>query len=255
MAGKVKTSNIPNWKRKRWYPLIAPAVFGDKVIGETFCESPDQMIGRVAIANVMNLMGIPRRQNFTLRFRVVKVADNKGFTKPISLKMLPASVRRLIRSGKERLDLSFTAKTKEGVVLRMKPLIVTANKANNSTLSDLRRKAEEVLSGYINQNSYEAVFAAAVQSSIQREFKKTLDRVTPVKVFEIKTLEVELVNGRREIFEGDIEVKPVAKSVEEVAPVAEEKPAPKAKKPRKKKEAEAAPETTEEKDSEAPAEE
>ena len=210
MAKKSRKMNIPNWKKKKWYELVAPEIYSEKVIGEAFVESPEDLKGKVVQVNMMNLLGGPRKQSFSAKLRVEKVQGNKGLTKPIKLAMLPASVKRLIRSGKNRVDLSFTATSSDEVLLRLKPLIITKTRAPNSTLTDLRSTAVEFLTKYVEGHSYEEMFDAVSRSVIQKELKLTLEKIFPLRLVEIRVLEVELVKGIRTLPESVSVVEEVA---------------------------------------------
>lgn len=197
MAKKSGKSAIPNWKKKKWYELVAPAIYSDKVVGESLVENPDDLVGKVVTVNLMHVLGSPRKQNFSVKLRVEKVQGKKGFTKPIKISMLPSSVRRLIRAGKNRVDMSFTAKAKDDVLLRFKPLIITRSKASSAVLTDIRVKAEEYIADYCSNNGYEVIFDSVTRSTLQRELKTVLSKVYPLKMVEMRTLEVELVKGTR----------------------------------------------------------
>ena len=190
-------SNIPNWKKKRWYELVAPEIYSEKIIGEAFVEAPEDLVGKVVQVNMMNLLGSPRKQSFSAKLRVEQVQGNKGLTKPIKLAMLPASVKRLIRSGKNRVDLSFKVESKDGIVLRVKPLIITKTRASKSTLTDIRAKATELLETYAKEHTFEEMFDAASRSLIQKELKLTLEKIFPLRLVEIRVLEIELIKGVR----------------------------------------------------------
>jgi len=198
MAKKVKTA-IPNWKRKKFYELISPAIFGDKSLGDAFALAPQDLIGKVVQINMMTLTGNPRKQNFSVKFKVVKVVENKGLTKPIQLTMLDSSIRRLIRAGKERVDASFTATSKDGVLLRIKPLIITKSLTTKSKLTDIQAKTIEFLTDFIEKHSYEATFDATTRTTLQKDLKTAVEKVYPLKMVEIRVLEVELQQGTRKI--------------------------------------------------------
>jgi len=203
MGRKIKSkSTIPNWKKKKWYEIVSPSVFGEKVVGESFCEDPQSMIGKVVKVNLMNLMENSRKQTMSVKIRVVRVNDNKGFTKPIKFEMLPATIRRLVRSGRDRIDLSFTATSKDGAILRFKPLIVTKSNICSSTRTDVRKVAEDFLTNFANENNFESVFAEVARANLQRSFRKALSKVTPLKLVEIRVLEIDLKKGVRLLPEG-----------------------------------------------------
>ena len=196
MAGK-KTTAIPTWKKKKWYELLAPPIFSEKSLGETNVDTPEKLKGKVISLNMMHLLGAARKQNFQIKFVVTDVADNKGKTKPIMIKMIPSTIRRLVRPGRERLDFSFTVRSKDGILLRCKPLIITKDKTSNAKLVDVQKKLKEHIQTYAGSQDYESIFLAVAQSALQKELKIVLNKVIPMKLVEIRVLEVEKIKGKR----------------------------------------------------------
>lgn len=203
MAKTKGKAAVPNWKKKKWYELIAPQIYGEKVLGETLAESPDHVKGKVVTVNMMNLLGNPRKQNISVKLRVEKVEGNKGLTRPIKLSMSHVSVKRLIRSGKDRVDESFTAKTKAGMLVRAKPLIITKSITSNSTKTALRAKAKEFLTEYFASHTLDAIFDAITRGNLQKEMKDLLEKIYPLRMVEMRVIEVELEKGERVILAED----------------------------------------------------
>jgi small subunit ribosomal protein S3Ae len=219
------TSAIPNWKKKKWYDLVAPPIFAEKVVGETMCESPEALLNRTVEVNLMNLTENPKKQSFNMKLRVVEVRDNKGLTKPIQIEMLPAYTRRLIKGGRDRIDLSFKATSKDGVVLRVKPLIIPKSRINRSLCAGMQLACINFMTKFVIENNYETVFSEVSRSTIQKDLKRAVDKVFPTKMVEIRMIEVELVNGVRSIksesavaSDVKVEVAPVAEAVVEEKP-------------------------------------
>lgn len=197
MAKTKGKAAVPNWKKKKWYELLAPQIYGEKSLGETLAESPDHIKGKVVTVNMMTLLGNPRKQNVSVKLRVDKVEGNKGLTKPIKLAMSHVSVKRLIRSGKDRVDVSFTTTSKVGTLLRAKPLIITKSLTSNSVKTALRAKAQEFLKEYFAKSSVDAIFDSVTRGNLQKEMKDVLEKIYPLRMVEMRVIEIELQNGER----------------------------------------------------------
>lgn len=239
---KKQKSAIPNWKKKKFYDIIAPAVFSDKSVGESMCYSPEDLMNKVITVNLMNLTDNPRKQNFNIKLKVTKVSDNKGFTKPIVLTMSQSYIRRLIKPGRDRVDMSFTVLSKDGVLLRLKPLVIPKAKIKRSVNRGLLEKSVEFFTEYVGKNNFEVVFSEVTKGNTQKELKLILDKVFPTKLVEIRAVEVENIKGVRalsaeteeEVVEKTAEAPVEETSEEEV--VAEKPKKPRAKKAKPKKE-------------------
>ena len=49
--------------KKEWYPILAPKIFQNTVLGETYVYEPEQMVGKGITKNLMNLTNDVKRQN------------------------------------------------------------------------------------------------------------------------------------------------------------------------------------------------
>ena len=66
--------------KKEWYPILAPKIFQNAVLGETHVYEPGQMVGKSVTKNLMSLTNDVKRQNINIDFEVVNVQNNKAFT-------------------------------------------------------------------------------------------------------------------------------------------------------------------------------
>ena len=108
-------------KRKRWYTVLAPALFGEKILGESYVAEPANLVGKFLSLNLMNVTGDPKKQNINAKFKVVKVADGKGHTELQSFNLLPSSVKRIVRRGRDKITDSFLCVTSDKRLVRVKP--------------------------------------------------------------------------------------------------------------------------------------
>jgi small subunit ribosomal protein S3Ae len=122
---------IDTWKQKKWYKVLAPAYFGSQLLGETVAMEDDAVVGRTVTTSLMNVTGDVKKQNVIATFEVMKVNAGNGETRLKKLEIAPPSVRRMIRKGKDRVDVSLVCATKDNVIFRIKPFHVTRGKTGN----------------------------------------------------------------------------------------------------------------------------
>ena len=60
-------------KKKIWVPIKATKLFSEQVLGESFVEAPEQLMGRVASVSLMILTGDPQKQTVSVSFKVTGV--------------------------------------------------------------------------------------------------------------------------------------------------------------------------------------
>ena len=115
-------------KKKNWYKIIASKMFGNKELGETYLESPEQAMGRVLRINLKDLSGNVKDQNAYVVFKVKNINGIQLNASMIGYELTNSYVKRAVRKNANRLDDCFTIKARDGRVLIVKPLIITLHK-------------------------------------------------------------------------------------------------------------------------------
>lgn len=177
-------------KKKRWYGIVAPEEFNNKLIGETLASEPGEMVGRAVKVNLMNLYNDYKRQGVNLRMKIVSVNDDNAVCKTMGYELLKSHSRRAVRKGTDKMDDSFVAEAKDGTKLRIKPMIITRHRVSDAVVSDLRKKAHIYLSDKFKELNSIEVFESVIQTKIQKELRGSLLKTCPIGACEIRSLEI-----------------------------------------------------------------
>ena len=173
--------------KKHWYTVVAPKQFQNTKLGETCAYSSDGLLGKSLKANLMTLTNDPKRQSVTLSFRINEVVNNNCITNVTHYAINNTHIKRLIRKASNKLESSFLVKTKDNITYRIKPIILTRHRANKSTLTALRKRAQEVIQQFIAGVDSQDVFTQLITHKLQMETKNTIKKIYPVAVCEIKS--------------------------------------------------------------------
>lgn len=212
--------------RKEWYPILAPKMFQNAVLGETYVYEPQQIMGKGMVSNLMNLTNDVKRQNINIMFRVSSVQNGKAFADVIGYHMLQSSIKRMVRRNIDRIDMSFSCVTSDNKNLRLKPLLITRSATKGSVLAKMRRIAQDFLVKYVNSMTYDNFVNDIVSHKVQASLKSELNKTYPLRVCEIRCMEIV-----------DMERKLAAKAKEHVKKAEEGKAKKKSHKEAEKKEA------------------
>jgi small subunit ribosomal protein S3Ae len=239
MKGKLK---------KRWFYLVAPNVFGNQSLGETPTYAPESLVGRYVTVNLMNLTRDMRMQNINVSFVVTRVAGDKAYTNFVGYKIIPSSIKRLIRRTANKLDYAFKTITADNKKVIIKILLVTRVLSKRSVTTSLIKTAEEFLTSALKKMRYDEVVSELVSYKMQSSLKKYLHKITPLKTCEIRQMKLivkespefsvveEIPVEKKEVKAEEIkeektaeaaeakETEEVPKEVKEAAEVKEEKP-------------------------------
>ena len=184
--------------RKEWCPILAPKIFQNTVLGETYVYEPEQMIGKSIIQNLMNLTNDVKRQNINVKFKVANVQNGKAFTDVIGYYMAQSSIRRLIRRNIEKINMSFLCKTSDNKNLQIKPLLIARSATTGSVATKMRKNAQDFIVKYINSVSYDNLVNDMITHKLQASLKKDLNKIHPLRICEIRSMEIVDLEKKKE---------------------------------------------------------
>ena len=186
MAPKKKKVATTKVKKKRWFPIHAPKLFNEKLLGETYVVDESQVEGKHLTANLSTVAGSMKKQNMNVQFRVNKIEEGKAYTEVIGYSLINAAMKRLVRRGRNKIADSFLAKTKDKKVIRIKPIIITHNRGTKSVQSAVRLQIRKFVREYVFTKNADEVFADIVDIKLQKLAKDAVAKIFPIKTVDIR---------------------------------------------------------------------
>lgn len=175
--------------KKKWYDIVTSGHFDNVKVGETLLDDSNKLVGKPVAVNVMNLTGNYKQQSITLDYRVTKVEGDKGIAEFRSFRLSPSFIKRIVRRRSTRIDHSFVAKTKDGELLRLKPMIIARNHISTDLKNEIRKAATISLIKKVSSMSVDEVLGSLLALNVQRELKRELSEFCPIKLVEIRMAE------------------------------------------------------------------
>lgn len=186
-----KTDNaIVKWKKKKWYQLIAPKEYDSQVVGETLAIEKEELIGKKVAVNLMYLTKNPKKQNISVTFTITEVKDHNCSLKTSQFEIIPSSIKRLVRSGRDRIDDSFIVKSKDGVYARVKPLLITKSHQPQSIQTKIRMQATQFLREQAASMEFESFVKAIVEAKMQKSLRDVLNKAALMRNAEIRRIDL-----------------------------------------------------------------
>ena len=191
MAETKEEKKILKVKHKKWYQIIAPKLLRETVLGETLVNDQNELIGKTLKVNLMNLINDMKKQNINIKFKIKEVKENKALTEIVGFEIISASLKRLIRKGKKRVDISFICHTSDNKRIRVKPILLIKITTKGSTETSLRKETVSFLTQTLKKSSYEDILNGLVSHKLQSFLKSHLRKIYPLGVCEIRYLAIE----------------------------------------------------------------
>ena len=177
-------------KKKIWVPIRAPKLFNEQVIGESFVEAPEQLMGRVASVSLMVLTGDPQKQTVSASFKVTGVTKEGVTAELIGYKLLPAAAKKLMRRKRNKIEDSFIVETKDKKILRIKPLVITRGSTTGSVMATMRRLERAYVAKVISTSDIDQIVTDIVTKKFQHGLGMLLRHLYPIGACEIKQFEL-----------------------------------------------------------------
>lgn len=226
-------------KKKQWFQIVAPKLFNEQAVGETYLYSLSDAVGRTVKANLMNLTREIKAQNTNISLRINRVSGDKAYTEIVGYSMIPAAIKRMVRRGKTKLELSFVVETADHKKIRIKPIAVTQKLVKHSVSAGLDKAIKTAVEKNFRKSNYSVLMQSIVSHKFQGSLKKQLSKVYPLKIFEIKDMHVEKEAKAKglseEIIQQEIDAKEVKDQEEKKAEQKEAEKEEKKEKPKKAK--------------------
>ena len=223
-AKKVKVASRKikdKWKAKEWYKVHAPRMFNEVEIGETPAIDVDTLYGRTVEVTVQELTQDFSKSHIKMKFQITAVDGYDAKTSFIGHELTSEYVRRLTRRKKTKTDHVVDITTKDGFVVRIKPMSIAERRIQTSQEEAMRACMAQALIDMGKENNLSDIVKLIISGDMAKNVAKACRVVIPIKRVDIRKSEVlSAGEGEPESIMAAFE-QPKEEAVEE-APAAEE---------------------------------
>ena len=223
-AKKVKAASRKikdKWKAKEWYKVHAPRMFNEVEIGETPAIDVDTLYGRTVEVTVQELTQDFSKSHIKMKFQITAVDGYDAKTSFIGHELTSEYVRRLTRRKKTKTDHVVDITTKDGFVVRIKPMSIAERRIQTSQEEAMRACMAQALIDMGKENNLSDIVKLIISGDMAKNVAKACRVVIPIKRVDIRKSEVlSAGEGEPESIMAAFE-QPKEEAVEE-APAAEE---------------------------------
>jgi small subunit ribosomal protein S3Ae len=185
-----KASSAREWKRKVWYELYAPSMFGGTRIGETLASDPQKLLGRKVEVSLGDLIQDVSRAYLKLFFQVTRVDGEKAFTDFVGHDLAQHFLRSQVRRRATKITHILTVRTKEGREVQITVVVMTVRKISRSQVKAIRSEVVNLLLTRASERTFDQFVQEAVLGKLSADVYKVAKRYCPIRRVEIQKTEV-----------------------------------------------------------------
>lgn len=185
-------------RKKLWYSIIAPKLFGEQVLGQTIAYDANAVVGRTVLQNLMNLTNEVKKQNTNIKFEVEKVEGDQAKTKLVGYEIIPSSIKRMVRRNNIKIDMSFTIKTADNMNVRIKPLLLTKSDTVKSIATKIRRITQDMITKNAAKSQFDELMSDLVTHKLQSALRDSIKKIYPLRTCEIRYAGIEKTEAKKE---------------------------------------------------------
>ncbi len=179
------------WKSKRWFTIRAPRQpWQFKVIGETLGETPEHLMGRIYETTQNEVDGDFSKMHVKLRFRVVDTRGEDALTEYIGHALQSDYIRRQIRRHRGKVDDVVDCVTSDGYYLRVKPVVVAANRIKSSQKSQMRKLMRDTLLQFTARSTWLEVQASILSGALETTLVDAIKAIQPTRTVMIRKVQL-----------------------------------------------------------------
>ena len=166
--------------KKRWFPVLAPAIFQSKEVAQITAYEPNELIGRNLIIPMKVITGSSRDSNVNVKLHVSKVQGDTAHTESIGIFTSDAQISRTARRKVSRINSVFYASDKNDNKIKLKIILMTKDAITKSLQNELRILSEEIITKSLKKMDASSLFTSESIKKIGNSIKKNLKIVYPL---------------------------------------------------------------------------
>jgi small subunit ribosomal protein S3Ae len=189
LARKVQRK-LDKWKSKTWYNVETPEFISRTNIGVTPAEEPEQLIGRIVETTVGEIANDFTKHNTKLRLEINDVNGDIANTRFLGHEITTDYLRSIVKRQTSRIDSNLDVTTKDGYVIRVKPICFTVKRARSSQIKGIREVMTKITEERAAELTFEQFVEEAIMGKLSANIYRNAKSIYPLRRVEIRKTEV-----------------------------------------------------------------
>ncbi len=173
------------WKLKKWYRVLAPPLFESVQIGTTPADKDWKLLGRVFEVTLFDLTGDFSKHHIHLYFQVYDVKDDVAYTRFKGHELARDYMKSIIRRKSSKIAAIVDVQTKDGYVLRVQGVALTAYRCKTSQKRAIRKEMVRILRERAAEMTLDEYIKAMIFGQLANEIFEAGKKIYPLRKTEI----------------------------------------------------------------------
>jgi len=182
---RVERRTTDKWKKKKWFTIVTPKEFSNKVIGETPAEKVKVLEGRVVKTNLANLSGQRQKRHISVSFKINKIEGSTANTILVGHEINSSYLSRMTRRRSSKVETVQTVITKDKQSVKVKTIAITARKAKINQKTAMRKIMTTIIADSANNKTCNQFVQELIFGMISTKIFADVKKIVPIKRVEI----------------------------------------------------------------------
>jgi small subunit ribosomal protein S3Ae len=187
---KVTISKRDPWALKKWFSVYAPPYLGGVFLAEVPASEPQKLLMRTLEISLYDLTKDISHLPIKLKFQIRKVEGLQAFTRFKGLELTRDYIRSLVRKGTSKVTAITEVKTKDGWVMRVTVLAVTAHRIGTAQKSAMRKRMIETLTKKASEMDIGQFLKETLEGILAADLFVVGKKIAPLRKVEVAKIKV-----------------------------------------------------------------
>ena len=181
---------VKKLKAKKWFTILAPAMFGDAEIGRTVTDAAEKLVGRKMDVSMMELTGDFKKYYMKMSFRITEVKGEQAMTEFVGSECMFDYISRMVHQYSKRVDTVQDLQTKDGKKLRVKTITILPKRVKSSVQAVVRNKIIEIIKAETEASTLDEFIEKMISDYTRGKVLAVARKIYPIRNFEIRKTEI-----------------------------------------------------------------
>jgi len=187
---RIAISKRDPWALKKWFNVYAPPYLGGVFLAEVPANEAQKLIGRTLEITLYDITKDISHLPIKLKFQIHRVDGLNASTRFKGLELTRDYLRSLIRRGTSKITAITEVKTKDGWVMRVTIVGVTAHRIGTAQKSAIRKRFFEVITKKAAEADIGQFLKEVLEGTLAADLFIAGKKVAPMRKVEVAKIKV-----------------------------------------------------------------